>query len=251
MSSLIQGSEAFGRAAVLLALLFMWTLMVVGVSGSIWPGDSRTDQLFRLGLQQIVAVGGLAFFVMSVRGGTYVGPPFRGLFIVVAVFISLAFAIALVPVTDIWAAKVVGAEPPQWWRQVIDLSSFTTASSTILALAVIPPICEECFFREALFREVRALGNRTAIGVQAICFAAYHLDLYGLPSYVFLGFMLGWIRVRLGLAAAIVAHVTNNLCAIAWIAGWISVSADVLPMVSAVCGATGLYVVVATKRRLT
>jgi len=88
----------------------------------------------------------------------------------------------------------------------------------VLALGVVPGICEECFFRGYLFNGLRdhfkPLGT---ILITAAAFGLFHVVLAGgaaperlLPSTL-MGGLLGWVRWQSGsLLPSIVLHVVHN-----------------------------------------
>jgi membrane protease YdiL (CAAX protease family) len=220
VSTTAERFDSVARAAGLLALLFAWTLFVVSALGYLLPDGLRAQQLLRMAGQQLVAIGMLTAVVSGIRRGRVTIVPTAPGWWWVGPLLAIFGTLTLVPITEVWATHVLDVSPPVWWKQVVDMSSVSTAASTILVLAIIPPVCEELFFRGVLFDELHELGSVSAISLQAIAFAVYHLDLYGLPSYILLGILFGWLRWRVGMAAAIGAHVVNNLLAIAWLDGW-------------------------------
>jgi ABC-2 type transport system permease protein/sodium transport system permease protein len=88
----------------------------------------------------------------------------------------------------------------------------------ILALAVVPGVCEEFFFRGALFSSLRSVTSpwRTIVGA-AVIFGLFHV-IAGtmlaperfLPS-AFLGLVLGWVRLRTGsVLPCMLLHALHN-----------------------------------------
>jgi membrane protease YdiL (CAAX protease family) len=82
----------------------------------------------------------------------------------------------------------------------------------ILALAVVPGVAEETFFRGLMqTRLTAALGRWPAIVAAAACFGALHLDLVQGVLAFLVGLLLGWIASRFeSVRTAALAHVTNN-----------------------------------------
>ena len=88
----------------------------------------------------------------------------------------------------------------------------------LLALGVVPGVCEECFFRGYLFNGLRdhfkPLGT---ILITAVAFGLFHVVLAGgaaperlLPSTL-MGILLGWVRWRSNsLLPSILLHVMHN-----------------------------------------
>ncbi|MBI3848109.1 MAG: CPBP family intramembrane metalloprotease [Planctomycetes bacterium] len=85
--------------------------------------------------------------------------------------------------------------------------------------AVVAPICEEAFFRGAVYGSFVAAG-RPLVGawLSAIVFSSVHFDLPRLPALMIYGLVLAWLYDRQrSLVAPIVAHVVNNATAFALI----------------------------------
>lgn len=69
--------------------------------------------------------------------------------------------------------------------------------SAIVLIAVVPPVAEEITFRGILFTSLqRALGTRDALLVQAILFGILHMSLFMFPSHIFMGWVLGRLRLH-------------------------------------------------------
>jgi ABC-2 type transport system permease protein/sodium transport system permease protein len=88
----------------------------------------------------------------------------------------------------------------------------------ILALGIIPGVCEEVFFRGFLFGGLREyVSGKGTILATAILFGLFHLVLAGgaaperlLPSTI-MGLILGWVRWKSGsLIPGILLHATHN-----------------------------------------
>jgi membrane protease YdiL (CAAX protease family) len=85
----------------------------------------------------------------------------------------------------------------------------------LLAIAVVPAVCEELVMRGALARSLQPLGTRTAILISAAAFAAFHVSLLRLGPTFTLGLVLGALVLRTGtLWPAVVAHLVNNALAL-------------------------------------
>ena len=95
--------------------------------------------------------------------------------------------------------------------------------AALLTIAVLPAVLEELMFRGVILHRLRlVIDTRLAIGVQAMLFAAMHLDgVYLLPHFAF-GCLAGFLRVAAGaLWPCMLMHLVWN--------GWIVLAAwDVL-----------------------
>lgn len=88
----------------------------------------------------------------------------------------------------------------------------------VLAMGVIPGVCEELFFRGYFFAGLRrSLGGAGTVVATAIAFGIFHIVLAGgaaperiVPSTI-LGLLLGWVRIRGGsIWPGAVLHVCHN-----------------------------------------
>lgn len=84
-----------------------------------------------------------------------------------------------------------------------------------LTLSVVAGVGEELLFRGILFQWLgRRMSWSAAISLQAFLFGLAHLN-YGNPAYIVgpmaLGFLLGFVAMRLGLIAAMMIHAEANI----------------------------------------
>ena len=85
----------------------------------------------------------------------------------------------------------------------------------IFAGVIIAPICEEIFFRGALFKSFKDNGY-TAFGIlfSSLMFAAVHFDPYSFPLYFIFGIALSYTYLKTNsLISAMIAHAINNAVA--------------------------------------
>jgi ABC-2 type transport system permease protein/sodium transport system permease protein len=87
----------------------------------------------------------------------------------------------------------------------------------VLALAVVPAICEELFFRGYLFAALRPRGGTSAIVITGVAFGVFHLlspEAILVERFVpttLLGFVLGWVALRTGsVVPGMVLHACHN-----------------------------------------
>ena len=83
----------------------------------------------------------------------------------------------------------------------------------LIALAIMPAICEEMFFRGALQKNLVGMmkNKHIAILLTAFVFSAIHMQFSGLLPRFVLGAVLGYLFYSSGsLWTSIVAHATNN-----------------------------------------
>ena len=102
--------------------------------------------------------------------------------------------------------------PPQYLEQLGKLFQLNMPLwQQILVIAVLPGICEEIMFRGFLIRFYENYGNKVAIIVSAILFAAFHLDPFRFLPVLILGLLLGWLTLRSGsIFNSMLSHALNN-----------------------------------------
>lgn len=87
---------------------------------------------------------------------------------------------------------------------------------SVVILAAVPAICEELLFRGFVLSAWESRGTRYAIGVTAALFALMHGNLYGLPAYLLVGAMAGYLSFALdSVYAAMVYHTVYNTTCLA------------------------------------
>ena len=83
--------------------------------------------------------------------------------------------------------------------------------TSILTLAAMPAICEELLFRGFVLSAWESRGTWFAIGVTATLFALLHGNLYGIPAYLLVGAVAGYLAFALdSVYAAMVYHTVYN-----------------------------------------
>lgn len=81
----------------------------------------------------------------------------------------------------------------------------------LLALVIVPAVCEEVLFRGVLLAEYRALGDWNAILVTALCFAMLHFSVTNFIAYLFAGILLGMVTVvSRSIIPATLLHLLSN-----------------------------------------
>ncbi|MCL2132377.1 MAG: CPBP family intramembrane metalloprotease [Lentimicrobiaceae bacterium] len=116
----------------------------------------------------------------------------------------------------------------QWMREQEETAEFLTKQmlsgtnlsvlfANLLAVAVVPAICEELFFRGVLLSWLKnSFRNKhLAVWLSAIVFSAIHVQFFGFFPRLLLGAYLGYLFVWTGsLWASITAHFLNNAVAV-------------------------------------
>ena len=117
----------------------------------------------------------------------------------VASLISAAWAAGL----DALGLRSLGGVPvPGNERELI---------ASVLSLAAVPAVCEELLFRGFVLSAWESRGTRYAIGVTAVLFALLHGNLYGVPAYLLVGAVAGFLAFALdSVYAAMVYHTVYN-----------------------------------------
>jgi membrane protease YdiL (CAAX protease family) len=95
------------------------------------------------------------------------------------------------------------------------------AAPALALLVLIPPVCEETFFRGLLFRGITArFGVGVALGVTSLLFALLHQTVVQTVLMIFIGCYFGLLVHLTGsLWASLLAHGVNNLAVLSlmWI----------------------------------
>jgi membrane protease YdiL (CAAX protease family) len=128
-------------------------------------------------------------------------------------------SVALLGVLTVYVASMVSAA----WGGCLDALGLRSLGSapvpgneqallaSVLTLAAMPAICEELLFRGFVLSAWESRGTRYAIGVTAALFALLHGNLYGLPAYLLVGAVAGFLAFSLdSLYAAMVYHTVYN-----------------------------------------
>ncbi len=97
-------------------------------------------------------------------------------------------------------------------RELADRAATTGDRILLVVLAaLIAPIVEELAFRGLVLGGLgRVLPVVPALGIQAVLFGVVHDAVITWPGLIVFGLVLGWLRLRHGLLAAIAAHMTFN-----------------------------------------
>src|SRR5579863_10033118 len=103
-------------------------------------------------------------------------------------------------------------EETQQIRQGVDEARKSGLAPALGLLAVLPPLCEETFFRGTLLRGLAArFGFGAALGLTSLLFALVHQHLVQTALMILLGCYFGALVYLTGsLWAGILAHALNN-----------------------------------------
>ncbi len=82
--------------------------------------------------------------------------------------------------------------------------------AVVFIAVVAAPLVEEMLFRGLLVESFRSRGRTSAILLGAVAFSFWHLNPAALRYYVLMGFLLGFLYWRFGLAGSISAHAAFN-----------------------------------------
>lgn len=95
------------------------------------------------------------------------------------------------------------------------LDNFVLQIFFIVAIAIIPAVFEELFFRKGLINLTREYGDKFAIVVSSLLFAVIHLNLAQGIFAFFMGIILGTLYVKTGkLRYGMILHGINNAYAV-------------------------------------
>jgi sodium transport system permease protein len=115
------------------------------------------------------------------------------------------------------ALERVWPTPPQVkesLRRLIVSAEGRPLAIDLLALALVPAVCEETLFRGAVLGALRRYGAAASVVGSAGLFALYHVQPHRMLPVALMGLLIGWVRLRSGsLLPAIAVHTANN-CAV-------------------------------------
>jgi sodium transport system permease protein len=148
------------------------------------------------GLPVASALGLSRFSLSTVMGGALAG--FGAFWLVALLEVLLEKILPVPPQLEESLRQLVNGPAPL----VVD----------VLALAVMPALCEEGLFRGLVQPSLaRRLGARAAIVTTALLFAGFHLSIYRFLPTALLGMFLGYLRQRTGsLWPPVAFHAVNN-----------------------------------------
>lgn len=133
-----------------------------------------------------------------------------------AIFLGIVCGAILLGVGGL-IQRLVGGAVPKGMAQLLAglLQHSWIAAGVFFQIAILAPVCEEYFFRGAIFGLARANGNPWVGGIVAsILFATLHLNFRMIPYYLIFSAMNCWLMAYTKtLAAPIAAHITVNASA--------------------------------------
>ena len=146
--------------------------------------------------------------------------PARWTWIGLAILGSLGLGGLLTYAQTLWQ-DATHLAPPAGLDWLLGIHSWASGAVLVLGAALVPAICEETAFRGLVLSGLERWGGPIAVAITTVLFAAYHLDLYGIPTYLVLGAFLAWLAWRSGsILPGIAAHATNNLLALGQVNGF-------------------------------
>lgn len=111
---------------------------------------------------------------------------------------------------DVWALAMRALGVPLFGGVPVADSPRALALS-VVTMAAVPAVCEELLFRGLALSAWESRGTWFAVGVTAALFALLHGNLYGLPAYLLVGAISGFVVFALdSLYAGIVYHTVYN-----------------------------------------
>ncbi|MBR6766983.1 MAG: CPBP family intramembrane metalloprotease [Clostridia bacterium] len=94
--------------------------------------------------------------------------------------------------TALWSGLLglIGVSPDV--GTIVPTTSRELMLSVVIA-AAIPAVCEELLFRGFVLSAWESRGTKYAVIVSSVLFALMHGNIYGLPSYIFVGLISGYL----------------------------------------------------------
>lgn len=100
----------------------------------------------------------------------------------------------------------------QGWIGTTNARTYLDPQSVLL-LVLIPAVSEEFLFRGFLLDRLR-FPKHASLLISALMFAGAHLNPAYMAALFLLGLFFGWIKLKWGLGAAVISHLTNNYLAL-------------------------------------
>lgn len=121
----------------------------------------------------------------------------------------------------VFVMNSVGAMFPEWlaeYEDVLETAGMTDMITPVVILyaVIIGPICEELTFRGLTFKlGLRSMTPRFAIVMQAILFAAFHLNMFQAIYAFVVGIALGYVMYKYdNIILVIIMHILFNSCSV-------------------------------------
>jgi membrane protease YdiL (CAAX protease family) len=136
--------------------------------------------------------------------------------------IGVILQLAVIPALYWPLLKLVDVDPGKAAQELVDLiNGPLDVVLMVVVVAIMAPLVEELFYRGLLLGALRQrLPDAAAIAVQAVVFAATHLQLVQFPALVIVGATFGFLRVRFGrLGPCWAAHFAFNAVSLAVLLG--------------------------------
>ena len=125
-------------------------------------------------------------------------------------FIAIPAAVIVSIVSQL--INLVFPFPPKYIEVMSKL--FTMDASlfkVFIVMSVLPGFCEEYMFRGFMMRFFEKYGDRMAVLISALLFAAFHLDPFRFLPVFLLGLLLGYLTIRSGsIVNSMLSHTINN-----------------------------------------
>lgn len=171
---------------------------------------------------------------------------------VVKYLLAVAFMLAIMPAVELLSSLNASYSFPESMKGIEDYFRAADMSAmeatqralagsgvgfyilNLIALAIMPAICEEMFFRGVLQKNLVGMmkNKHIAILLTAFVFSAIHMQFSGLLPRFVLGAVLGYLFYTSGsLWTSIVAHATNNALVVS-AAYFVGASATEIPDIS-------------------
>ena len=184
------------------------------------PWDEILKQVIVLTLTYLAMFAGLISIVLLTRRELF----FKKFNSGVDYIYGVAYAVSIVAVGTILGSIIsffhdAGNNVNQTTAETI-LTNYPILA--LFVLGILGPICEELTYRVGLYSLLRRINKYLAFAVTTIVFALIHFDffasdmiseLWSLPTYLALGFLLTLAYEHRGPACSIIAHSVYNLIA--------------------------------------
>lgn len=128
--------------------------------------------------------------------------------------LAISGYLVIIPINVLWQSFLYMFGEP-FTPELPPMENGLQYFAVILSTAVTPALVEEFMFRGVIQRGYERIGVKSSIIITGVLFGILHGNIAGLPTYIILGILLGYIVYRTNsIWAGIIYHFINNTISI-------------------------------------
>lgn len=210
--------KSSGVAPILILFVFIMTIVVRVFD--LTAGQSASEIFAKTIVSQIVIFALPGLFYCRTRSDNYFKNipisamiPSRTLFLIYTLVVLVIGSMLIQFVVFAIGGREYGVSTTG--QELFEISEQSSFVYVLLALGVVPAVCEEFVFRGILLHEYAPYGKFCAITLSSLSFAMLHFSISGFLSYFFCGVVLGVAYyVTQNLFITILLHFISNMFSI-------------------------------------